>query len=126
MPEGETVDSFTPFYLDGTIIKANLTTTSEWYRTFAYIVAEIQSDYGFITGPDGEEYEDRINVLSLGKEIGINADVRGTYEIADLSGYTIWAAAPANPKTITIRLLAYPNSSMVGDPKVLDVRTETI
>lgn len=126
MPEGETVDSFTPFYLDGTIIKANLTTTSEWAKTLAYIVVEVSSYSGFITGPDGEEYEDRIYVLSLGKEIGINADVRGTYEIADLSGYTIWAAAPANPKTITIRLLAYPNSSMVGDPKVLDVRTETI
>lgn len=124
--EGSTVNSFTPFYLDGTKLYANLTTTSEWRRTFAYIAVEISSDYGFITGPDGEEYEDRIYVLSLGKEIGINADVNGTYEIADLSGYTLWAAAPANPKTITIRLLAYQNSSMVGDPKVLDVRKETI
>lgn len=124
--EGSTVNSFTPFYLDGTKLYANLTTTSEWRRTFAYIAVEIWSDYGFITGEDGDDPENRINVLTVGKEIRINANVNGSYEIADLSGYTIWAAAPADPKTITIRLLAYQNSSMVGDPKVLDVRKETI
>jgi hypothetical protein len=126
IPEGETVDSFTPFYLDGTKLYANLTTTSEWVRTFAYIVAEIQSDYGFITRWGYDEFEDRINVLSIGKEIGINANVKGKYEIADLNDYVLWAATPANPKTITLRLLAYPNSSMAGDPKVLHILNDTI
>jgi hypothetical protein len=126
IPEGETVDSFTSFYLDGTIINANLTTTSEWVRTFAYIVAEIRSDYGFITKYGHDEFEDRIYVLSIGKEIGINANVKGKYEIADLTDYVLWAAAPVNPKTVTIRLLAYPNSSMVGEPKVLHILNDTI
>ncbi len=124
--ESATVDSFTSFYLDGTKLYANLTTTSEWVRTFAYIVAEIQSDYGFITRWGYDEFEDRIYVLSIGKEIGINANVNDAYEIADLTDYVLWSAESANPKTITIRLLAYPNSSMAGDPKVLQIIKETI
>ncbi len=124
--EGSTVNSFTPFYLDGTKLYANLTTTSEWRRTFAYIAVEISSDYGFITGEDGDDPENRIFVLTLGKEIGINANVNDLYEIADLSNYTLWAAENANPKTITLRLLAYPNGSMSGDSKVLQIIKETI
>jgi hypothetical protein len=113
------VNNLKAYSLSGTTLKVNLATTSAWTRTSVYIKAEIVSSYGYISNTlSGTQ----IGTLTLGKDIAISKSSSGTYTIADLSNYYVWAYEGVTPQ-ITVRLTAYVNSNEQGDSKAIDYDT---